>query len=74
MDWQNYWAAGDATSRAPARILTHAKVIGPNAHGISGAFYELELQRIELIKFNLFDNNKTYGPTSQAVAVRPGRC
>ena len=34
--------------------------IGPNAHGINGALYELELQRIELIKFNLFDNNKTY--------------
>ena len=45
---------------APARLLANAKVIGPNAHGINGALYELELQRIELIKFNLFDNNKTY--------------
>jgi hypothetical protein len=60
LDWPNYWAAGDATSLAPARLLAHAKVIGPNAHGINGALYELELQRIELIKFNLFDNNKTY--------------
>ena len=60
LDWPNYWAAGDATSRAPARLLAHAKVIGPNAHGINGALYELEFQRIELIKFNLFDNNKTY--------------
>ena len=60
LDWPNYWAAGDATSRAPARLLAKAKVIGPNAHGINGALYELELQRIELIKFNLFDNNKTY--------------
>ena len=60
LDWPNYWAAGDATSRAPARLLANAKVIGPNAHGINGALYELELQRIELIKFNLFDNNKTY--------------
>ncbi|HKO31885.1 MAG TPA: peroxidase family protein [Nitrospiraceae bacterium] len=59
-DWPNYWAAGDATSRAPARFLDDAKVIGPNAHGINGVLYELELQRIELIKFNLFDNNKTY--------------
>ena len=59
-DWPNYWAAGDATSRAPARLLVNAKVIGPNAHGINGTLYELELQRIELIKFNLFDNNKTY--------------
>ena len=60
LDWPNYWAAGDATSLAPARLLAHAKVLGPNAHGIDGALYELELQRIELITFNLFDNNKTY--------------
>jgi hypothetical protein len=59
LDWPNYWAAGDATSLAPARLLSDAKVIGPNEHGIKGALYELELQRIELIKFNLFDN-KTY--------------
>jgi hypothetical protein len=59
-DWPNYWAAGDVTSLAPAWLLANAKVIGPNAHGINGALYELELQRIELIKFNLFDNNKTY--------------
>ena len=60
LDWPNYWAAGDATSLAPARLLANAKVLGPNAQGINGALYELELQRIELIKFNLFDNNKTY--------------
>ena len=60
LDWPNYWAAGDATSLAPAQLLANAKMVGPNAHGINGALYELELQRIELIKFNLFDNNKTY--------------
>ena len=60
LDWPNYWAAGDAKSQAPARLLADAKVLGPNAQGINGALYELELQRIELIKFNLFDNNKTY--------------
>ncbi|MDE3221587.1 MAG: oxygenase [Nitrospirota bacterium] len=60
LDWPNYWAAGDATSLAPASLLAKAKVLGPNALGINGALYELELQRIELIKFNLFDNNKTY--------------
>ena len=60
LDWPNYWATGDAASRAPARLLANAKVIGPNAHGINGALYELELQRIELITFNLFDNNQTY--------------
>jgi hypothetical protein len=60
LDWPNYWSAGDATSQAPAWLLADTKVLGPNAHGINGALYELELQRIELIKFNLFDNNKTY--------------
>ncbi|MDZ4856903.1 MAG: peroxidase family protein [Nitrospirota bacterium] len=60
LDWPNYWANGDAASRAPARLLANAKVVGPNAHGINGALYELELQRIELITFNLFDNNQTY--------------
>ena len=60
LDWPNYWAAGDATSLAPARLLSNAKVIGPNVHGINAALYELELQRIELIEFNLFENNKTY--------------
>ncbi len=60
LDWPNYWSAGDATSQAPVWLLADTKVLGPNAHGINGALYELELQRIELIKFNLFDNNKTY--------------
>ncbi|MEO5955944.1 MAG: peroxidase family protein, partial [Nitrospiraceae bacterium] len=60
LDWPNYWASGDITSRAPARLLAHAKVVGPNAHGINGALYDLEVQRIELITFNLFDNNGTY--------------
>jgi hypothetical protein len=60
LDWPNFWGAGDVSTKAPMPWLADAKYIGPNAHGINGALYELELQRIELIKFNLFDNNKTY--------------
>ena len=60
LDWPNYWATRDASSRVPMSLFSDAKLIGPNAHGINAALYELELQRIELIKFNLFDNNKTY--------------
>jgi heme peroxidase len=60
LDWPNYWAAGDVSSKAPLYLLADAKYIGPNGHGINGALYQLELQRIELIKFNLFDDNKTY--------------
>lgn len=60
LDWPNFWGAGDVSSKAPLHILSDAKYIGPNAHGINGALYELELQRIELIKFNLLDNSGTY--------------
>src|SRR2546428_9489772 len=74
VDWGNYWATGDSSSmaREPAkplddlggrpkndalRALAH---LGPNGRGIDGALLDLEYQRIELIKFNLFDNNMTY--------------
>ncbi len=58
-DWGNYWAAGDLSSKAPdfARQAGHA---APNERGVDGALVDLEYERIELIKFNLFDNNKTY--------------
>ena len=57
-DWPNFWAIGDSSSRSP--YLLDNTFFGPNARGINGALYELELQRIELIKFNLFDNSGTY--------------
>src|ERR1019366_9431690 len=56
VDWSNYWGAGDATSKPPG-LLTKG---GPSSRGIAGALLDLESQRIELIKFNLFDNNGTY--------------
>ncbi len=33
---------------------------GPAFHGVTGALFDLELQRIELVKFNLFDNTGTW--------------
>ncbi|WP_045227333.1 peroxidase family protein [Methyloterricola oryzae] len=59
VDWQNYWATGDASSFAPG---THSvgKLLGPNAQGINGALLDLEYQRMELIKFNLWDNSGTF--------------
>lgn len=72
LDWPNYWATRDASSRVPLRLLSDAKIIGPNAHGINGALYELELQRIELIKFNLFDNSKTYEAYVKGRGEDPG--
>ncbi|TYP94277.1 MULTISPECIES: peroxidase family protein [Nitrosomonas] len=59
LDWPNFWATGDGLSLFPLTLLD-GTFFGPNARGINGALYELELQRIELIKFNLFDNNGTY--------------
>ena len=68
VDWSNYWGAGDATSRAP-EFVKQANHLGPTGRGIDGALLDLEYQRIELIKFNLFDNNKTY---QQYVTGRKG--
>ena len=59
MDWSNYWGAGDAKSKAP-EFVKQANHLGPTGRGIDGALLDLEYERIELIKFNLFDNNKTY--------------
>ena len=57
LDWQSYWATGDAGSRAPESGTTH---LAANGRGIDGALLDLEYQRIELIKFNLFDSSGTY--------------
>ena len=65
VDWSNYWGAGDASSRPPGLITKG----GPSLRGIAGALMDLEYQRVELIKFNLFDNNGTY---QQFVAGRDG--
>ncbi|ALP53277.1 oxygenase [Candidatus Tenderia electrophaga] len=58
VDWQHYWAAGDASTLSQ---ITHGgRHLGPNGRGIDGALLDLEYQRVELIKFNLFDNSGTY--------------
>ena len=60
VDWQNYWGAGDAKSRSygPAGwVVGH---LMPNGRGIDGALLDLQLQRMEMTKFNLFDNSGTY--------------
>src|SRR5581483_4969557 len=58
-DWANYWGTGDASS-VPSPLLKQAGHLAPGQRGIDGALLDLEYQRIELIKFNLFDNNGTY--------------
>ena len=59
VDWQNYYANGDEQSKhqgdeAKTRLGEH---IFPDGRGIDGALMDLEYQRIELIKFNLFDQS-----------------
>ena len=56
VDWSNYWGTGD-TSSLPVGFLSTS---GPKLRGVSGALLDLEYERIELIKFNLFDNSGTY--------------
>ncbi len=59
VDWSNYWATADFLSKAPD-FVKDAQHLGPNGRGVDGALLDLEYQRIELVHFNLFDNNKTY--------------
>ena len=56
VDWGSYWGTGDMSS-LPTGFLTSK---GPEFRGVSGALIDLEFERVELIKFNLFDNNGTY--------------
>lgn len=59
VDWANYWATGDGSSKAPDATFEVAH-LSANGRGVDGALLDLEYQRIELIKFNLFDNSGTY--------------
>lgn len=56
VDWTNYWGTGDMSS-LPAGLLGGK---GQAFRGVSGALIDLEFERVELIKFNLFDNSGTY--------------
>jgi hypothetical protein len=55
VDWGNYWAAGDLSSKSQ-RFDSGIPVLDRNKRAISGALLDLEYQRMELIRFNLFDN------------------
>ena len=59
VDWENYWATGDGSSMFPGTSAVGGHLF-PNGRGVDGALLDLEYQRIELIKFNLFDNSGTY--------------
>jgi hypothetical protein len=52
IDWGNYFATGDESSKS--WLFTR------NFRGVGGALVDLEYERAELIKFNLFDNSGTF--------------
>ncbi len=56
VDFTNYWGTGDLSS-LPSGYLSPKTA---QSNGVAGALLDLEYKRIELIKFNLFDNNGTY--------------
>ncbi len=59
VDWPGYWATGDGATLQPGTsgVAGH---LGPNGRGVDGALLDLEYQRMELIKFNLFDNSGSF--------------
>ena len=61
LDWPRYWSAGGEDSFFVG-WTTRFEFLSPNSRGINGALLDLEYQRIELLKFNLFDNSGTYEP------------
>jgi Animal haem peroxidase len=59
VDWQRYWATGAEDSRFTG-LASKLGFLSPNRRGIAGALLDMEYQRIELLKFNLFDNSGTF--------------
>jgi hypothetical protein len=73
VDWSKYWGAADESSRAngPEAWTLIGKLLESNGRGIDGSLIDLEYQRIELIKFNLFDNY-TYETYIKGLGGKPG--
>jgi hypothetical protein len=63
VDWANYHGAGDASSLALAT---------QNLRGVGGALIDLEYERVELIKFNLFENSGTFETYVKGVSGTEG--
>lgn len=73
VDWQNYWGTGDASSKAEGweSITKLARHLNPNGRGVDGALMDLEYQRMELLRFNLYDN-KTFETYIKGQGDLPG--
>src|SRR5260370_5215426 len=72
VDWANYYGTSDASRGvAPGAFWFSAAF-----RGVQGSLLDLEIQRIELVKFNLLDNSGTYrkyvrAPDGPAVKTWP---
>jgi hypothetical protein len=71
VDWTHYWGTADRGSRSEFRIIPVSR-LSRDQRGIDGALLDLEYQRIELLKFNLFDNS-TYEDYVKGRGDAPGR-
>ena len=59
IDWQRYSAAAGPESRTRG-WAGKLGFFSPDNRGLNGALLDLEYQRLELLKFNLFDNSGTF--------------
>jgi len=66
VDWQSYWGTGNVLSSGRQKMEQDRR-------GVTGALTDLEYQRMELIKFNLFDNSGTYEQYVKGRGSTPGR-
>jgi Animal haem peroxidase len=71
VDWSRYWGAGGAETVPPA-VPFSIGPLDPASRGVDGALVDLEYQRMELIKFNLFDNSGTYPAYVEGRGGTPG--
>ncbi len=58
VDWTNYWSTGDQASRSREWLgfIEPVRRLLKDGFGETGALIDLEYQRLELVRFNLFDN------------------
>ena len=73
VDWTNYWGAGDISSKTEGlgAITELGKHLTPNERVIDSAIIDSEYQRMELIRFNLYDN-KTFESYVKGDGKTPG--
>ena len=57
VDWSRYWGAADASSQSNVGLLPDH--LSRNKRGVDGALLDLEYQRLDLLRFNLFDNTRS---------------